>query len=84
MIAREQNSHSEKIIDEHEVVMLEQRDLMDCLSLTSTLLSPADPSRQIWHRVFFNSIAKRLYRDGFVFKEWFDPVSSKVHYLLSH
>ena len=30
--------------------------------------SLADPGRQIWHRVFFDTIAKRIYRDGLVYQ----------------
>ncbi|KAK0560994.1 hypothetical protein OC861_006036 [Tilletia horrida] len=43
-----------------------------------------DPDRQVWHRIFFDAVAKRLWNDGFVIeREMVDCISSKVFYLVS-
>ncbi|KAE8267049.1 hypothetical protein A4X09_0g5291 [Tilletia walkeri] len=43
-----------------------------------------DANRQVWHRIFFDTVAKRLWTDGFVIeREMVDCISSKVFYLIS-
>ncbi|KAL9937583.1 hypothetical protein V8E36_003128 [Tilletia maclaganii] len=43
-----------------------------------------DANRQVWHRIFFDTVAKRLWTDGFVIeREMVDCISSKVFYLVS-
>ncbi|CAD6917720.1 unnamed protein product [Tilletia controversa] len=43
-----------------------------------------DANRQVWHRIFFDMVAKRLWTDGFVIeREMVDCISSNVFYLIS-
>lgn len=47
-------------------------------TFASILKRTADPQRQIFHRVFLDSMVKRLYRDGFGERLW-DHWTSRLY-----